>query len=102
MPGNGWCLLALLYSLTYCPNDNPNDGKEINNKFDKNDILRRFGHIQFTVYSFFSHFMSLINKNALRIKRNYTYMYMAKEGRSCEHFGGYKTVNRTTLPLCHT
>ena len=49
MPGNGWCPLALLYSLTYCHNNNPNDGKEINNKFDKNDILRRFGHIQYTI-----------------------------------------------------
>ena len=27
---------------------------------------------------------------------------MAREGRSCEHFSGYKTINRTTLPLCHT
>ena len=23
----------------------------------------------------------------------------AREGRSCEHFGGYKTINRIPLPL---
>ena len=24
----------------------------------------------------------------------------ARGGRSCEHFGGYKTINRIPLPLC--
>ena len=26
----------------------------------------------------------------------------ARGGRSCEHFGGYKTLNRIPLPLCCT
>ena len=26
----------------------------------------------------------------------------ARGGRSCEHFGGYKTINRITLPLPHS
>ena len=25
----------------------------------------------------------------------------ARGGRSCEHFGGYKTINRIPLPLFH-
>ena len=83
-----------LCSLTYCHNDNPNEGMEKNNEFDKMIWT-------YTIYNrFFSHFISQIHKDALRIKRNYT--YMAREGRSCEPLGGYKTVNRTTLPLCHT
>ena len=26
----------------------------------------------------------------------------ARGGRSCEHFGGYKTINRIPLPLSNT